>query len=682
MAHLIQRLFQVHNRLLVAIDLLIFLVTPIVTALILQSDLMVMRSMNLWLGLTIGSLLLKVLGLYSAGVYRHLWRYASMEEGLQLLSVMLGVTLVNTIGFYSIVAPLGFSVPFALSVPFYMGPLNAAIPVAAVLQSSHDWLFPIVDGVLSFFCLAIVRFSARMIDHWYQTRSAATMLETGEAVLIVGAGSAGVLLAREMQRNPGVGLYPAAFIDDDPAKQHLKIRGVEVVGDRACIHQAIQKHLIQRIVIAMPVASGEVIRELMTICQSSGIRTSTLPAIHEILADRVRVESLRDLQIEDLLRREPIQTDFEKVKGLLKNKRVLITGAGGSIGSELCRQILKCQPSMMVLVGKGENSIFLIQQELNRLVQTMQESNPEEPLSVPQIEVCIHDIRSRSRLAHTFGEYQPQVVFHAAAHKHVPLMELNSPEAITSNVMGTQNLVDCAIEFDVEHLVMISTDKAVNPTNVMGASKRVAEMIVLQAAKQHQKPFVVVRFGNVLGSRGSVIPTFKQQIAQGGPITVTDPEICRYFMTIPEAVQLTLQASVLGRSGEVLMLDMGQPVKIKDLAADVIRLAGLEVGKDIEIHYTGLRPGEKLYEELFIPGEVYEPTEHSKVIAVRNASQNLSDRLLFQVQQLYHAAEQNDSHEIRSRLKKLVTGYQPDYSVLGPAAVAGLPAHSSTQLTA
>lgn len=429
-------------------------------------------------------------------------------------------------------------------------------------------------------------------------------------MLIVGAGSAGIALVEEMQRNPWLGFHPVAFIDDNPQKLNLRIRRLPVVGNRDRIPKFVRSLHAHKVIVAMPSVPGRVIREIVDICQSIGVPTSTLPGVNEILNSRVSIGSIRDIQIEDLLRREPIHIDREKVCQLLAGKKVLITGAGGSIGSELCRQVLKCRPAEILLLGHGENSIFNIQKELERVCQTLTKNG--ELQSQIRITTFIGDIRFSLRIEHAFAQFRPDIIFHAAAHKHVPIMELNAPEAITNNVHGTKNLVDLALRYDVQHFVMISTDKAVNPTNVMGASKRVAEMVVLQAAQKSGKPFVVVRFGNVLGSRGSVVPTFKQQIAEGGPVTITHPEICRYFMTIPEAVQLVLQAAIIGRGGEILMLDMGQPVKIVDLAKDLIRLSGYEVGKDIDISFTGLRPGEKLYEELFIPGEKYDRTEHEK----------------------------------------------------------------------
>ncbi|MGA9377841.1 MAG: polysaccharide biosynthesis protein, partial [Phormidium sp.] len=338
-------------------------------------------------------------------------------------------------------------------------------------------------------------------------------------------------------------------------------------------------------------------------------------------------------------------------------------GAGGSIGSELCRQIFKCKPAQIVILGHGENSVFAIEQELQGIIKSLKNKG-EKPENLPQITALIADLRMLPRLKYVFEKFRPEVVFHAAAHKHVPMMELNPPEAITNNVRGTKNLLDLVLHYDVQNFVMISTDKAINPTNIMGASKRVAEMLVLRAAQKSGKPFVVVRFGNVLGSRGSVVPTFKNQIAKGGPITITHPEICRYFMTIPEAVQLVLQASVLGHGGEVFMLDMGKPVKIVDLAKDLIRLSGLEVGKDIDITFTGLRPGEKLYEELFIQGEQYNRTRHEKILTAENASRIVPDLIDTKVDSLCQAAEQNNSNLIVFLLERLVPEYTPGYSTV------------------
>ncbi|WP_238393212.1 nucleoside-diphosphate sugar epimerase/dehydratase [Myxacorys almedinensis] len=516
---------------------------------------------------------------------------------------------------------------------------------------------PLLDGLLSSTLIGGVRFSICVMERFHQQ----SRRSNGDSTLIIGAGSAGISLVKDIQRNQNWGGCPVAFIDDAPEKWNLCIRGIPVIGDRHKIPEAVRSLDIRKIVIAMPTAPGSAIREISAICRTTGVSTSTLPGIHEMLNGQVRVDSLREIQIEDLLRRESIQTNLNQVVRLLEGKRVLVTGAGGSIGSELCRQILKCHPAEIVLLGKGENSIFQIQEELERVVKTLYDADATQN-GVPQVTVFISDIRTPSRLEYAFEQFRPDIIFHAAAHKHVPLMELNAPEAVTSNVLGTKNLLDMALRYNVEHFVMISTDKVVNPCSVMGASKRVAEMLVLQAARTSGKPYVAVRFGNVLGSRGSVIPTFKQQIASGGPLTITHPEIRRYFMTIPEAVQLVLQASILGIGGEVLMLDMGEPIKIVDLAEDLIRLSGCEVGKDIDIVFTGLRPGEKLFEELFIPGEKYERTKHHKILIVRNASCSLPSNLMPTVEVLREAAAKNDSASILFLLEQIVLGYTPDYS--------------------
>lgn len=563
--------------------------------------------------------------------YRCYWRYASIDELVMILKFAVIAFILESLvlqGFnYSVIT---YNLPRSL---------------------------PLLDGLLSSLLVGGVRFSLCMMERLHQQ----SRRLRGDSTLIIGAGSAGISLVKDIQRNQGWDGYPVAFIDDAPEKRNLCIRGIPVVGNRHKIPEAVRSLNIRKIVIAMPTAPGSAIREISAICRTTGVTTNTLPDIHEILNGQVRVDSVREIRIEDLLRREPIQTDLNQVLRLLQGKRVLVTGAGGSIGSELCRQILKCRPAEIVLLGKGENSIFQIQEELVRVVKTLYHDAPDQD-GVPQVTVFISDIRTCDRLEYAFEQFRPDIIFHAAAHKHVPLMELNAPEAITSNVLGTKNLLDMALRYDVEHFVMISTDKVVNPSSVMGASKRMAEMLVLQAARTSGKPYVAVRFGNVLGSRGSVIPTFKRQIASGGPITITHPDIRRYFMTIPEAVQLVLQAAVLGIGGEVLMLDMGEPIKIVDLAEDLIRLSGYDVGKDIDIVFTGLRPGEKLFEELFIPGEQYERTKHNKILIVRNASCTIPSSLMLTVDALREAAAKNDSNSILFLLEQVVLGYTPDYS--------------------
>lgn len=627
-----QRLMRLKNRHLLLIDAVIFAIAPkLALALRLDGQVNLENHLPELVWATLLFIIVKLTLLYSFGFYRRCWRYASVDELQHIGMMTLAAIVLQT---------LLFSLP------------HPTIASATLLDLPRS--LPFLDGIISFVLVGAVRFSVRTAERAYQRRN---KIDRQNRILIVGAGAAGVSLVQEMLRAPLLGLYPVAFIDDDRTKHNLKIHSLPVVGDRHAIPEVVQKYKIRRVIIAIPTASGSTIREIAEICQQTGVQTSTLPSIHEILNGRVSISNVRDVQIEDLLRREPIDMDVQQVSQFIRGKRVLITGAGGSIGSELCRQILKFQPAEMVLLGHGENSVFTIQQELEKTLLNLKESGH----SVPRLISFIADIRFANRLEQAFEQFRPQIVFHAAAHKHVPMMELNVCEAITNNVQGTRNLVDLAVKYRVGHFVMISTDKAVNPTNAMGASKRVAEMLVLQAARKINKPYVVVRFGNVLGSRGSVVPTFKRQIAQGGPVTVTHPEMCRYFMTIPEAVQLVLQASVMGKGGEVFMLDMGQPVKIVDLAKELIHLSGYRLGENIDIVFTGLRPGEKLYEELFVPGEKYESTQHEKLFVVKNASGFVPEMLDFVLTALCRSAQRNDVDSIVFLLKQIVPGYQPSF---------------------
>ncbi|MBN3960630.1 nucleoside-diphosphate sugar epimerase/dehydratase [Nostoc sp. NMS8] len=628
------KLLHLRNRHFFFCDLILFSITPLLALILRLDDALTINKYVL--ELVIATMLFSVVKLtllWSFSFYRRYWRYASIEDLIHITILILCAVIIQEFLFLAL-----HTIPH-----FSMEKLPQSLPF--------------IDGLLSFVLIGGLRFSIRAVE---RTSHKQTVLNSQERVLIVGAGSAGVSLVQEMQINPQLGFYPVAFIDDDPQKFNVNIRGIPVLGDRNYITDVVKCLQIHKVIIAMPSVAGQVIREIVDICQANGIQTSTLPGIHEILNSPVRIDSIRDVRIEDLLRREPVQTDIQIVAQFLKGKKVLITGAGGSIGSELCRQICQCRPAEIMLLGHGENSVFNIQQELEKIVEAMKEDGNAQQYT-PCILGLIADIRFEERINHVFEQFQPHVIFHAAAHKHVPLMELNSPEAITNNVIGTKNLLEMALRYDVPHFVMISTDKAVNPTNVMGASKRVAEMLVLQAARQSGKHYVAVRFGNVLGSRGSVVPTFKKQIAAGGPVKVTHPDICRYFMTIPEAVQLVLQAVVLGRSGEVLMLNMGKPVKIVDLAKELIRLSGYEVDKDIKITFTGLRPGEKLFEELFIEGEEYEPTQHDKLLVVKNASRIIPDNINVILEALCKAADKNDGNSIMFLLEQIVPGYRTKY---------------------
>lgn len=571
---------------------------------------------------------------YFFQLYNRMWRYASMRE----MGTIVGASFVSAI------------ITFALNFGFM--PLTYAL----YMPSRSIWL---LQSIFSMLFLAGIRMLLRLIQERYRPHELAQLrafAQNPSKLLIVGAGDAGAMLARELQNNAKPGLHIVGFVDDNPAKNRLSVHSIPVLGNRNNIAELVTKYDVTQIVIAMPTAPGREIRDIVRICEESGISPRTIPGIYELLDGTVSLNQVRNLKIEDLLRRAPIQTDTVAVRERLQGKRVLVTGGGGSIGSELCRQILRCQPAELILLGHGENSVFEIQQELSNLLKNNTKS---DNVAVPVLHSFIADIRFPDRILSIFKQVRPEIVFHAAAHKHVPLMEMNPVEAITNNVLGTRNILKAALAVNVQQFVMISTDKAVNPTSIMGASKRAAELLVHQAALQSHKPYMAVRFGNVLGSRGSVVLTFQKQIAAGGPITITHPEMKRFFMTIPEATQLVLQASALGHGGEVFLLDMGEPVKIVDLARDLIELSGLEVGRDIDIVFTGLRPGEKLYEELFVPGENYHRTQHEKIYIAANASSFVPEGLDQSVAALELAANSEDNTTIVRCLQSLIPEFQP-----------------------
>jgi len=425
----------------------------------------------------------------------------------------------------------------------------------------------------------------------------------GKNTLIIGAGDGGAMVARELLNNSSLNLTPVGFIDDSRFKQNLTVYDVPVLGRRRDIPTIVKEYQVEEIIIAIPSASGRIIREIMDICRQTQARVRIFQGTSELLVDKY---NFREVQMEDLLRREPVQLNLNKISGYIQNKTVLVSGAGGSIGSELCRQISGFSPKALVLVEYSENNLFQIELELKEVGPGLT-IYPE-----------LVDIKDRERLQKIFKQYQPQVVFHAAAYKHVPMMEKHPHSALRNNVIGTKNLAELADQHAVETFIFISTDKAVQPTSVMGATKRIGEMIIQEINGKSQTNFAAVRFGNVLGSSGSVIPIFEKQIKKGGPVTVTDAQMTRYFMTIPEAVQLVIQAGAMSQGGEIFVLDMGEPVKILDLAADLIRLHGLEPEKDIKIEITGIRPGEKLYEELFTANEKMTTTYHDRIYVSEN----------------------------------------------------------------
>lgn len=621
------KLLKLRNRHFLILDIFFLSFTPIL-ALILRLDAKIDFDFYLYglIWLTIFSLGIKLLVFYKMGLYKRYWNSASIDELAKIIYIVSVAIIFETIIF----------------ILFY----NLSLLNFDTLPLS----LPLLDGIITFFFVASMRFSIRLTERFNERRK---MSYHGERVLVVGSGKAGTSIVQEMQRNPQLGLNPVAFVDDDNDKRGLKIRGVPVMGTRSSIPEIISKLDINKVIIAMPTAPGSDIRDIVSICRKTGVQTKTIPGIFEILDESVRIDNIREVQIEDLLRREPVQINFKSVADFLKGKKVMVTGSGGSIGSELCRQIINCNPSQIILLGQGENSIFEIQHEvLKRL------SHTNGKYLHTEVKTFVANIRSYDRIESIINDTRPDVIFHTAAHKHVPMMEDNSCEAVSNNVRGTKNLIELSLKYNVEHFVFISTDKAVNPSSIMGASKRVAEMVVLKAAREHGKNFSVVRFGNVLGSRGSVVLTFKKQIAEGGPITITHPDIERFFMTIPEAVQLVLQASVIGNGGEIFVLDMGKALKIIDLAKDIIRLSGYEVEKDIKIISTGLRPGEKLYEELFIEGEKYEKTIHGKILIASNASHFIPNQFEVNLELLIEKRFDSDKDSIVNILKQLVPEYR------------------------
>jgi len=560
------------------------------------------------------------------GLYSRFWRYASIDE----LMLVAAVTAVGSLATAALLFPL-------------------LLPLLDITDFPRS--IPFIDGLLTLLAVGGPRFAVRLLERDRQRAQRRQQQTLEKRVLVMGAGDAGAMIVKEMRANPQLGLVPVGFLDDDRKKHGVRIHGVPVLGGRERIPELAQEHDVAEVIIAMPTARGSAIREVLGVCSQAGVLARTMPGLYDILSGQVSVSQIRKVDIEDLLRREPVQTDISAVENMLHGCRVLVTGAGGSIGSELCRQIARCGPAALILVGHGENSIFSIANELQRRW-------PALPMRR-----IIADMRDLDRLRQVFEAHQPEIVFHAAAHKHVTLMEQNVTEAVTNNVQGTSHLLRLSEAYQAQRFVLVSTDKAVNPCSVMGATKRVAELLVQESAQRSGRPYVAVRFGNVLGSRGSVVPIFREQIARGGPVTVTHPEVRRYFMTIPEAVQLVLQAATLGQGGEVFLLDMGEPIRIVDLAKDLIVLSGLEVGQDIGIVYTGLQPGEKLFEELFVEGEEYIPTQHKKIFISRNGARSPSCPVDLDqaTEELVALAQQSDDDRVRAKLKEIVPEYTPAF---------------------
>jgi len=538
---------------------------------------------------------------------------------------------------------------------------SAIIPKVGIhLSPDKRYLFLFMATIFSGIFWVALRIVTRAIyegeisffNHWFRQQDPTVR------TLIVGAGRAGFMAAEELHRHPELGALVVGFVDDAFEKQGLRIQGIPVLGTTELIPMIIRENHVNQVIIAIPSAHGQVIRKLRNLVRSTGVELKTVPGIYNLLGNQSWQPEIRDVSIEDLLRREPIQLDQTALGRILNDSVVLITGGGGSIGSELARQVAAYSPARIVLLGRGEHSLWLIERELHAAF-------PGLPLG---IELC--DIQHRERLHQAFNRWRPQVVLHTAAHKHVPFLELYPEEAIENNIFGTKNVLDAALEVGTRTFVNISTDKSVNPTNVLGVSKCLAESAVRAGATRAAAgtKYVSVRFGNVLGSRGSVVPIFKEQILRGGPITVTDPKMTRYFMTVPEASQLVLQAGLLGETGKVYVLDMGEPVLILDLAKDMITLSGLDPELDIDIKFTGIRPGEKLFEELFHSNEVQKTLVHPKVFEamLESSSAAVIDEWLLQFKQTL-AIEDDDARraEILSHFLRLVPTYKPSLNGLG-----------------
>lgn len=562
-------------------------------------------------------ILIKIVVLFLFGLYNSLWEYASIEE---LLKISAASIVANTV-------MLSFLFLFETRIP----------------RSIY-----IIVSILDIMFIGGVRLSYRMLRR-LKNQGSLFSRSVKKRVMIVGAGDAGAMVIKELKRHGDLHMKPIVVMDDDAMKWGKSIQGITVRAGTKEISRISKAKRIDEIIIAIPSASKKEIAAIVHECKKTDCNLKILPGVYELINGQVSISEIRNIEIEDLLGRDEVKLDIGDLKALLTNKVVMVTGGAGSIGSELARQIIKYSPQKLILLDLNENGLFQIQHELNRIMAKSK--------SIVPIEVLIASIRDRKRIEKLFAEYRPQIIFHAAAHKHVPLMEDSPYEAIKNNVFGTLNLVELSDRYHVETFVQISTDKAVNPTNVMGATKRICEMIVQTHNHISQTEYVAVRFGNVLGSNGSVIPLFKQQIEAGGPVTVTHPEITRYFMTIPEAAQLVLQAGAMAQGGEIFILDMGEPVKILTLAEDLIRLSGFIPYEDMEIEITGLRPGEKLYEELLLKEEGILETRHDKIYIGQPLNVD-SVYLMTQLNQLKALIDEESDHVLKQVLRQIVPTYQ------------------------
>ena len=573
----------------------------------------------------IGFVIIKLIVFGFFRQYRGWWRYVSISD----LTGITSSSVLSTL----IIVTLWFTVV-----------LNIA-PVRQHLQNLADVAQSIflVDMATTVLLLAGLRMLVRLYYEEFRSVEGGRL----KRFLIVGAGNAGEALLREIHRMAVTEYEVIGFVDDEQMKQGTSIHGLPVLGVVEQLPQICEEKNIEEIAIAVPSATHQQLRRVIQVCEGTKIRFRTVPSITDIASGKFRVSQIRDVDINDLLGRETVQLDLPLIETFVKDKIILVTGAGGSIGSEMSRQVCNFNPKLLLLVEQAENPLFNIERELNKDFPTVNKK------------AIICNITDKTRVDEIFNRYKPKVVIHAAAHKHVPLMEVNPGEAVKNNIVGTRTIADASDKYNANNFVMISTDKAVNPTSIMGSSKRVAEMYIQGLNEISKTDFVTVRFGNVLGSNGSVVPIFKKQIATGGPVTVTHPEMKRYFMTIPEASQLVLQAASMGKGGEVFVLDMGEPVKIVDLATELITLSGFRPGEDIEIVFTGQRPGEKLFEELSIKGENMQPTRHRKIGIWKNIPMD-RDKLLSSIEGLVEVSQTQDYDKIVEKVKEIVPEYIGD----------------------
>jgi len=585
-----------------------------ITAFVLRFDGNIYGNEPLILQTTAVLFVLRIFAIYWFGTFRQSWRNTGFRDLVALL---------KSVSFVSLL--------FIVAV-FFLRP-HIIIPFS----------IPLIDFFLSLLVLSGIRVITRFYLVYKKPKT--NLSQQDYRILIAGAGESGNMAAREMFRHPQAGMIPVAFLDDDKTKQGQKFLGLPVAGSIADMQKAVRKYNIDEILIAMPSESGEVIRRVVNYASNTKKKFRIIPSIYDLISGKVSINQIRNVDVEDLLRRKPVQLETSNIRKYIENRVILVTGAGGSIGSEIVRQLARYNPKNVILFGRGENSIHQLVNEIESFIPEL------------RYNIQIGDVRDYETLERVFREYHPVVVFHAAAHKHVPLMEANPEQAILNNVQGTKNLVDLSIENKVQYFVNISTDKAVNPTSVMGASKRISEQIIQHGAARagNGEIFVSVRFGNVLGSRGSVVPKFKEQIKNGGPISITHPDMIRYFMTIPEASQLVLQAGALSMNGSIFVLDMGEPVNIEKMARDLITLSGLEPDNDIKIEYTGIRPGEKLFEELLTAEEGTVVTRHKKIYVSR--AMDITGNLPEKLDQLIHTAKNGSRKDIKSAIKLLVPTY-------------------------